>query len=644
MTVVAMQKVAILAHASLKEDLLEALHREGVVQISESHEAVRVDHTQVQYKEAELRFAIETLKNFASKETLTAMHKGNTEESIFFAAEHTDVRGIVETLHRLEEEDTEALRHLQELESLQQMLEPWSALPYPLNTPTQTHTTMRILGTLPQVQIQLLQENSTKRNLRADLEVVQTEGATSAIAAHVWKEDAEAFESLATEAGWTTVELPALETTAAEFCTEATMQCRALQKKRKENNALRAKLSVELPNLTKTAQFLVWLDQKQQAREAMMETTGTVTLLGWMPRNRMALLEVHLQKLSKAIALLKVKADAGEEPPVLLRNPKIITPFQSVTNLYGLPLYNEFDPTAALSPFFILYFSLCLTDAGYGAVIALIFGTILYKSKKTVEEATLLWLLFIGGIVTFLVSIPFGGWFGLAPEQVPAFLTRTGAEGSLLFKGQIWDLSAESGITFLQNLSLILGLTHLFFGMFLAGMHKWIHGNRAAALWMDFTSHLLLGTIIFAALSPESLAGIKMYPLYAGIALFIWGKGYGNRWFLRPIAGLLGAINFCVGMISNTLSYLRILALGLVTGALAMAVNQVAVQLGNLFPLWVAVPLIVIIFLVGHLVSIALNTLGSFIHSGRLQFIEFFSQFFEGGGKNFSPYRRSLSS
>ena len=337
----------------------------------------------------------------------------------------------------------------------------------------------------------------------------------------------------------------------------------------------------------------------------------------------------------------KVKADEGEEVPVLLKNKKIVAPFESVTGLYGLPLSNEMDPTAALSPFFILYFSLCLTDAGYGAIIALIFGIYLLKSRKSIEEAKLPWLLFFGGVMTFFVSIPFGGWLGLTPEQVPAFLTKQGAEG-LLFKGQIWNLGKQSGIDFLQNLSLALGVTHLFFGMFLAGMHKWIHGKKVEAFWVDFTSHILLGSILFLAFAPAEMAEIAKYILYGAIGLMIWGKGHGAKWFLRPISGLLGSVNFIIGMISNGLSYLRILALGLVTGAIAAAINQVAVELGNLFPVWLGVPVIIVIFLAGHMVSIALNTLGSFIHSGRLQFIEFFSQFFEGGGKEFSPFRRSI--
>lgn len=640
MAVVGMQKVAILAHKSLKEELLEALHKEGVVEITETKEPVNIDHTEVQYRAAELHFAIETLKGSASKETLSAVDRGISEESIVFAAKHTDVRQIVDTLHKLEEEDTEAERALQELVSQQELLRPWLSLPSPLNTPKQSETTVRLLGSLPEIKLLELREELAVQIRLTELTEVNTENGSSYVVAHIWKEDAEKFEELATVAGWTNVDLPDAESTAAKFYEEATMRRKELVIKKKKNNEIREKLSVELPNLKKTSQFLSWLDEKQSAREAMVETDGTITLLGWMPRKRIALLEVHLQKISKAVAVLKVKQDEGEEPPILLKNMKLLTPFESVTNLYGLPLAHEMDPTRALSPFFILYFSLCLTDAGYGAMLAIIFGTVLWKTKKTIDEARLIWLLFFAGIVTFFVSILFGGWFGFTPDQVPAFLTKETAEGTRLFRGQIWDLSAESGVTFLQNLSLFLGMTHLFFGMFLAGWHKWIHGNKVAALWQDFTSHLLLGAAIFVALAPQDLKQIALYVLYASLAVAVWGKGYGSTWYVRPLVGALGLLNFSISLVSNGLSYLRILALGLVTGALAAAVNQVAVEMGKLFPIWLAIPVIILIFVLGHLVSIALNTLGSFIHSGRLQFIEFFSQFFEGGGRPFSPFKR----
>jgi len=643
MAVIEMQKVAIIAHETLREQLIEILHQEGVMELSESQAPITIDHTEVDYRTAELKFAISVLKEHASKETLAAAHKPASEEQIVHAATHTDIRGIVDELHKLEEEDTEAERAIKETLGLQLQLEPWLSLPYSLSTSNESQMTVRLLGTLPQIQLSELKEAITSKALRIELEEIPSEKSTAFLVAHVLKEDRIEFEECATALGWSNVELPSLDGTPSVLHENAQMEAKEKQSVRRKNTEKRSKLSVELPNLTRAAQFMRWLNQKQSAREAMSGTKETITLLGWMPKKEVASLEKKLEHAAPATALLKVKPDDGEEVPVLLKNPKVVAPFESVTNLYGLPLYHELDPTVPLTPFFALYFALCLTDSGYGAVLALIFGIAIWKKKLKMRESKLAWTLFLGGIVAFIVGIPFGGWFGFAPAQVPAFLTKMGPEGLLLFRGQVWNLSAQSGITFLQNLSLFLGITHLWYGMFLAGYHKWIHGKKAAALWMDFTSHLLLGAVIFFAAAPAEMHTVATYVLYGSIALLIWGKGYGQRWFLRPLVGALGTLNLALSTLSNTLSYLRILALGLVTGALAMAVNQVAVEMGKLFPIWIAIPVIIVIFLVGHLVSIALNTLGSFIHSGRLQFIEFFSQFFEGGGRSFSPFRRSTT-
>ena len=640
MTVVQMQKVAVLADKSFKEDLIEALHHEGVLEVREAeNNTTPIDHTQVEFRVAELQFAIQTLQAVASKETLAASQKSTTEESILQAAKHTDVRGIIDTLHKLEEKDTIAEKELQECHTKIEQIQPWVGLPYNLQSAAETSTTVRIQGMLPTAKYEALESTLQKTLPRSSILRVQDHKGITTAVAHIWKTDVRTFEESATSLGWTTESLPALDGQAAEIVQSATMRIRELELQKQKNNEERTRLSVELPNLLKVATFMSWLDEKQSVRESMSETQSTITLLGWMPKKNIALIESRLQKISPAIVVLKVRADEGEEPPVLLKNHKWATPFQSVTTLYGLPLSSEFDPTASLAPFFALFFALCLTDAGYGIVLALIFGIVLLKTRKTAEESPLLWTLFIGGVATAIVGVLFGGWFGLTPDQVPQAFTVEATDGTKRFIGQLWSLSEKDGIMFLLYLSLVLGITHIFYGMFLAGLHKWLHGQKAAAFWVDFTSHLLLGTVLVYAATRHPYA---LYALYASLVIFVWGKGHGNAWYLRPVFGALGFVNFCINILSNGLSYLRILALGLVTGSLAGAVNQVAIALGNLFPLWVGIPVIIGIFLLGHLVSIALNTLGTFIHAGRLQFIEFFGQFFEGGGKPFSPFRRKI--
>ncbi|PIR52302.1 hypothetical protein COU77_01070 [Candidatus Peregrinibacteria bacterium CG10_big_fil_rev_8_21_14_0_10_49_16] len=640
MAVVAMQKVAVLAHSSLRETLIDLLHEQGVMEIIEG-EGVQESSVEVNFRRAELEFAIEVLKKYAPKHALQISDALLTKEQVVHAALHTDVRGIIDRLHELSEEDAKADRLIQEQHQLRQILEPWKLLKLSLDESRETTSTVLFFGSVLTEQYAGSLEELELQGVRADVQAVHTAPDSTCFSVLLWKEDRDRFEECGSRFGWNEVELPVVAGTPKTILQNASLQEKVLMRTKETHEEERTKLAVELPQLLLAQVYMRWLEERYRVRASLDEGWGSFVLTGWVPRIRLASLERALHETHPAVEVIRLQPKEGEQPPVLLKNLPYVTPFQSVTTLYGLPLPSEFDPTAALSPFFALYFALCLTDAGYGLVIALLFGTALLKLRKTVEEAPLLWLLCISGVVTFFVSIPFGGWFGLLPEQVPTVLTKQAADGTLLFKGQIWNLSQQSGITFLQNLALTLGLTHLFFGIFLAGWHKWIHGKKIAAFWQDFTSHILLGAVLLRFLAPDMLVDSAQYVLYIAIVLMIWGKGYGAKWYVRPLMGLLGVVNFAISMLSNVLSYLRILALGLVTGALALAVNQVAVELGNLFPLWIAIPTIIVVAFCGHLVSIALNTLGSFIHSGRLQFIEFFSQFFEGGGREFRPFRRS---
>lgn len=645
MAIVRMQKVGVVTHKSNVDKILHILHDAGVMEIIEAKEKERSDTTKSAYEKAELAFAKEYLLPFANKETLQDMHKLGHHSEIEASALSMDFKALIARVKEIEEEKQHLEARRKESHQRQRELLPWKYYPYAQNVSEAPGHTAVLLGMLPTGQLEhLKQELQEKLPKTAILPLAGENEEETGVVAHVWKDEKKAFEELSAEHGWTEASVHLHERkTVSEELDDAQQMLKEIDQRESVLHKELMALSKELPNVSRLEVHMKWLDQKRQAREALHLTRDTAMLMGWVPKKEIPHLEAKLHEAAKATALLKLKQEDGEEAPVMLKNSKLVKPFESVTNLYGLPLPTEMDPTSALAPFFILFFALCLTDAGYGLVLALLFGTVIAVKKMRVSDQPLIWLLFLSGIVTVIVSIPFGGWFGLMPTQVPESLTYVREDGTRLFLGQIWNLSEEAGISFLQNLSIALGLTHLSFGMFLAGYHKWIHGRRVEALWTDFTSHALIGTAIFALFAPADLKQIALYAVYAALALFIWGKGYGSKWYLRPVFGLIGLMNFAVGMLSNTLSYLRLLALGLVTGAIALAVNQVAIEMGKLFPLWLAIPVIVIILFMGHLVSIALNTLGSFIHSGRLQFIEFFSQFFEGGGKAFSPFKRSTT-
>ena len=582
MAIISMQKVAVLAHKSEQEALLTLLQEEGVLEISEVREgSAAVDHTEVNFRAAELEYAIATLKLVADKKTLSMAkkwEKGGSVEQVLHAMNATDVLGIVEALHGLEDDDQKQEAAISGKSVVAPSLSGGAEQPV-------------FLASAP----------------KQDLSRVGSDAAMVAGGSERQVERAKAQKQL-------------------------------------EKNALRrAQLANELPNLVLLRRYLQWLGQKQAAREAMQKTKSTVMLSGWVPKNGIAALEQKLQRKIPTAALLSVAPSKGETAPVELKNSPILTPFESVTKLYGLPQYHEMDPTPFLALFFILFFALCLTDAGYGLVQAIVMGIVLLKTKKSVKQAPLFWLLFVSGIVTVLVSIPFGGWFGMTPDRAPSFLTLdTNGDGTAdWFKGQIWNLGDQEGITFLQNLSLALGVIHLSFGMLLAAYWKIRHGQFSAAFWLDLSPFAMTASLVFWFLAPEGLKQIALYTVYASVVFMIWGKGYGSPLHTRPLFGLLQTANFALGMMGNVLSYLRILALGLVTGALAFTVNLVAEQISALLPWFIAIPFMIVVYVGGHFANIVLNVLGAFIHSGRLQFVEFFSQFFEGGGRPFKPFSRT---
>ncbi len=582
MAIVPMQKVAVVAHKNYEPDLLEFLHREGVMEISELPEASLINTLKLPYHVAELEHVIAVLQPHATKDLILQTQKHVSPEFILEAGHHSSIRGIIDQTHKLEQQLSDLKQQQGDLDH----------------------------GRLPE-------EKKKSGGSPEEGAYFTTPGI---------KSDLSGFGESATA--------PTTSNTIEEHRVKVKLATEDVQ------NAL-VELTQHLPLLVHARTCVRWMNEIEAGRRAMKTTQSTVTLFGWIAKSLFDPLEKKLHKISPATALFTVEPLAGEQAPVLIKNPAWLKPFESVTLLYGLPQNGELDPTPLLAPFFILFFALCLTDAGYGIILAVAMAAFIWKKKLKLQDAPLWWLLMLGGIATFIVSIPFGGWFGMTPDQAPGFLTETRADGQMWFKGQIWNLGATPGITFFQNLSIVLGLVHLCFGMVLGGISKGLRGSWIEGFWMDWTQLLLIGAGLGYALAPAEWSSVALWSIWISLIVVIWGKGYGSVWYMRPLYGFLGLLNLAMGMMSNTLSYLRLLALGLVTGALALAVNLVAEQIGGFMPSILSLPVTIIIYIVGHTANIALNVLGAFIHSGRLQFVEFFSQFFEGGGRQFSPFKRS---
>ena len=386
--------------------------------------------------------------------------------------------------------------------------------------------------------------------------------------------------------------------------------------------------------------YMNWKCSQKQARKRFAETNSSVLISGWMPKEGLQKIEEDLSKITKNFELVSVEPDEGESAPVLLAHSRFMKPFRAVTDVYGLPLYHEVDPTPYLAVFFIVYFGMCLTDAGYGLIMFISTWSILKYLRIPKGMENLVRLLMYGGILTFIMGILFGGWFGMLPEQAPGFLT-TMRDGKLVFIGQTFD-ALNNAMTVLI-LSLALGLIQTIFGLWLNFIHNFRTINKKEAVldnlpWALILTIIGLFILVVAGVLPEVLTTPVKYLLYANVAFIILTQGRKKSNIVAKFFSGVLSLYDLVGYMSDVLSYSRLLALGLATAIIGMAVNTIA-ALANGIP-YVGIVVAIGILIVGHIFNLGINALGSFIHAGRLQFVEFFGKFLEGGGAPFSPLSR----
>ena len=362
-------------------------------------------------------------------------------------------------------------------------------------------------------------------------------------------------------------------------------------------------------------------------------TENTFLLEGWIRAVDRRRLEQGLKRRFEHIELYVRSPEEGEEPPICLENRSLSSPFEFVTTLYGRPIYREIDPTPLLAPFFVLFFALCLTDAGYGLALAAISAIIMIRFKPSGGAGKLMRLLFLGGIVTAAVGVVTGGIFGIDAKSFPPFIRQFIVINPL-----------EEPMKML-NISFLLGLIHMLFGM---GIRMAAHfRSRLVAdalfddlLWILFI--IVLAPLGFSAiLGGEVPADITFWSVRASLVIaagiFLSAgrrqRGLPGKFF----KGLIGFYDV-VGYFGDVLSYARLLALGLATSAIALAVNGIAGMVKGL-PFYTGYIAAALVLVLGHGFNLAVNTLGAFVHSGRLQYLEFFGKFFAGGGREFEPFR-----
>jgi V/A-type H+-transporting ATPase subunit I len=332
-----------------------------------------------------------------------------------------------------------------------------------------------------------------------------------------------------------------------------------------------------------------------------------------------------------AASMNRIEAGEGEKPPVDIENKRGIKPFEVITRLYGMPQHFEVDPTVLLAPFFAIFFALCLTDAGYGLVII---AMMLWFISKIQGDAKLLWMLIICSGFTVVAGALTGGWFGDGIQQFFPALEP-------LRRKFMWFDPLEKPMMFFY-ISLGLGYFQIIFGLFVAFVHNLKLRDYMSAVFDNLTWLVMLNSILIYGFAKAGVLSAEVGSFFGYLALI---PAAGIFLFSERNEGLggrlgMGAYNLfsTIFFLGDVLSYLRLMALGMVTAGLGMAINVIA-KITLDIP-YIGFLVMIVVLLGGHFFNLAISGLSAFVHTLRLQYVEFFPKFFMGGGRDFKPLKK----
>ena len=374
-------------------------------------------------------------------------------------------------------------------------------------------------------------------------------------------------------------------------------------------------------------------------------------LEGFVPTEEAPAMEVALEKEGYYFQELDIQD--GDRVPIKLKNNKFNRLYEPITKMFSLPNYTEFDPTPLFAPFFMLFFGLCFGDGGYGLLVLL--ACSFFKRKVNPDFKPYLTLFQYLGLAAIIVGTCTGSFFGIALADVPA-----------LSKVKDYFVSSDNLMTF----SIVIGLVQIIFGKTVAAFkmkaQKGVKYSIAPFAWVFVITALALafGLPMLNLQLPETVKTVFIGIAVIGLVVAYLYNSPGKNIFLNFGTGLWNTYNMASGLLGDTLSYIRLFAIGLTGAILGGVFNQLAVDMTegmnivlravcmllillvghaiNIAPSLTIFPLSIIKTLVGHAINIGLCTISSLVHPLRLIFVEYYKNAeFEGGGKEYRPFKKA---
>lgn len=336
-------------------------------------------------------------------------------------------------------------------------------------------------------------------------------------------------------------------------------------------------------------------------------------------------------------------ATKEDNPPIKLHNNWFAKNFEVLTGMYGMPVYDEFDPTPVLGPFFMLFFAMCMGDAGYGIVLMLIALFMKLKMQGTSLGKMYRLIGFLGGM-TFFVGLFLGTFFGMSileASWTPEWLKALCVDGWFP-EGKI------AGFPVQMVLAVAIGVLHICLAMIIKTINytKRFGFSKTVSTW-GWTTLIVGGIIVIALGMTEILSEVAFkwviiaLAAVSSLAIFVFNTP-GRNPLVNIGSGLWDTYNMVTGLMGDVLSYIRLYALGLAGGMLGNAFNIMGTMILDIPVPGVNWVFCIVILIFGHVLNLAMSCLGAFVHPLRLTFVEYFKNSgYEGTGLKYNPLTKT---
>lgn len=640
MAVARMRKVTIFAFQRARENVLKTLRDLEIMHVTATKEGLGAFDSDDSINKLAAVSAYMSEFN-PMKKGFIEMFTGQKPEISADEFERVVKEQDVDSLHRKlvqrGEQKNSIAHELAQIRAAREVLLPWEGLDVPLRDVGPTRTTDSFLAVVP---------SSTWEETFGGLlsqavhwEVLWQQGSRTGLWIIAFADESSRVRSLVSSAGGSLVDFQSVLVDlredlglAADILERLNARETTLKAQSEEILAMDRSDSEDLIHVLALADHYADAKNLEDVGERLSKTRYTLMVEGYVKEKDVPALREAMSQFEE-VYVVDEEPENVEEVPVYLENHPIIRPFEVITNIFGFPRYDEVDPTPVLAPFFWVFFGICLGDAVYGILLSL--GAWYFLRTQKLSDDKLVKLLMYSGISTFFAGALMGSWLGDLPSVFFA--------GSLFDRltGKIALINPVDDPLTLLVISVALGIFQIWVGIIMK-MYTTIkegdvkEGILSHGSWVLFLPGLA-GTVL--GKMGVITMGLPYYVMIAGALMVMYSSSRGQKIvLLKPFAGVFGFYDI-VGYFSDALSYSRLLALGLASAIIGVVVNKMADLVSGMIPIvgWGLVPFVL---LGGHLFNLVINVLGSFIHSGRLQFVEFFTKFFEGGGRQFKPLKR----